>query len=127
MGIISASFCTIICTLALTESTIVNHLYVHGDLHLYYKYLSEKAQLHFLFIKPGEDDENKGCFLGIFVTILRIVILLPSILIVPLLDVFVLMVPFSLWRIMCAFENYCKNTIGAPKSTEKVRHTIGSG
>lgn len=107
--------------MALTESTLVNNLYVHGDFYLYYDYLSQKAQLHFLFRKPGDvAKEGESYFLPILVTTIRIIVLLPSLLLVPFLDVFLLLLPFSIWRMMCAFQRYCTMSMGGPMSTEKV-------
>ncbi|XP_035706503.1 uncharacterized protein LOC118435150 [Folsomia candida] len=120
MKVISIGFCAIILLMALTESTLVNNLYVHADLKLYYEYLSQKAQLHFLFIKPGNVSKDGFCFLPIFVTVIQIVVLLPSLILVPFLDVFVLLIPFSIWRMMCGFQRYYTITIGGPMSMEKI-------
>lgn len=120
MSVISITFCSVILLMALTENTIVNQLYKHWDFGKYYEYLSHEAKLHFLFDDSSGRGSEPDCYLEIFVTALRISLLLPSMLLVPFLDVLLLLVPFCLWRIMCSFERFCRNNIGGPEATARV-------
>ncbi|CAL8126358.1 unnamed protein product [Orchesella dallaii] len=110
--------------MAMTDIYLVNSLYTHRSLIMFYSDLERRATLHFLFMdrKNNPTTEEFSTPFQIFATTLtlfQVLILIPSVVLVPYLDLFVLLVPLCVRRIMREFRQFCKNSVGSPYASER--------
>lgn len=99
---------------------LINSLYTHRSFSSFYQDIQQRAKLYFLFMESSSEMSTSLTCMVTLLTILQFIILIPSIVFVPYLDLFVLLVPLCCRRIMQEFQQFSKNTKGAPMASKKV-------
>lgn len=102
--------------MGMTDSYLVTNLYTKDGWNLFYNDLNERSE-----ILVALEDRNSIFFkfLTSMLTLVQLLIMIPSVVLVPYIDLFVLLVPFCVRRIMKEFSQFCKNSMGSPIAAER--------
>lgn len=103
--------------MGMTDSYLVSNWYDKKGWNYFYNDLQQRSEL--LFVGMIEQTAITKIFVPFF-TYLQILILIPSVVLVPYLDLFVLLVPLCVRRIMREFSKFCKNSMGSPVAAQRV-------